>query len=747
MKVLVEVSDPALKAAAVDELTSAGYELQQEAAGAAGAAIVEGKARALKFAKERSDCVVVALVALEEADGIGENIADVVLLPARAGEIATRVRLALERAQSDAAVRARLLATAVQATGDIMEITNPSAVYQYVNPAFTKILGFLPEDVIGQTPAKLIRSEAHEPGYFKRIDETLTAGQVWQGMLVSRNTRGDLVYLETTISPVSNQRGEITHHVAVKRDVTERLKREEALERTNQALSQARDAALAASRSKSEFLANMSHELRTPLNAIIGYSELLKEDAEDDGRSDVVADLERIRSSGAHLLELINDVLDLSKIEAGHMELFVEEFEVGPLLQGIRDTFALRAKDKGITLEFEVPEETPKLRLDKRKLKQVLMNLLSNAIKFTDEGVVALRVTVLDDDEPAIGFEVSDSGIGISEKQQEKLFQPFVQADASTTRKYGGTGLGLSISQRFCEMMGGQIKLTSELNRGSTFHVRLPRRLREHHTIPPSSNPLGAARRILCIDDDASMLELLSRGLTKAGYAVQCVRRGEEGLAIARETPPDLIVLDVVLPGMDGWSVLSALKLDPETNKIPVVMLTIMDQEQLGTTLGAVDYFMKPVDPRILLEAVDRHTGNQRARSGSERPRVLVVEDDEPTRAMLDRTLRRASYDTVTAEHGKQAFLRLAEAPVDMIVLDLMMPEMDGFEFLDRLHQDETLKDIPVLVATAKVLTEAERQQLQRSAQRVIQKNAQPWARLPELIEQHVARLLPPISG
>src|SRR4051812_18341279 len=439
-----------------------------------GVVIVRHAQPADELAKARVKLAVLAVIDPEELDSPHCAIADFVMSGWQPGEL--RARLGRLTALEAPGYRVHLLARAVEYAGDIIELGNTSAVLQYVNPAYTRVLGLKASEAEGKTPAQLVRSGVHPPEFFQEIDRTLSEGRVWSGRLISRNTRGDLVYLDTTLAPVCNESGEVTHHVAVKRDVTERVQREQALEETNRALRQARDAALQASRAKSEFLANMSHELRTPLNAIIGYSELLMEDAEAGAQPELHADLKKIHSSGTHLLSLINDVLDMSKIESGKMDLDVQEFDLRELITSIRDTIEPLAQRQGNQLEIETTKAPEIVSYDQQKLRQVLINLMSNACKFTNGGRVKLEVGL--DGNGWLEFRVSDSGIGMSDEQRARLFRPFVQADSSTTRRYGGTGLGLAISQRLCELMGGRIDVASHPGQGSTFTVRLPEKVR-----------------------------------------------------------------------------------------------------------------------------------------------------------------------------------------------------------------------------------------------------------------------------
>lgn len=390
---------------------------------------------------------------------------------------------------------------------------------------------------------------------------------------------------------------------------------------TQEELLTAKHTAEEASRAKSTFLANMSHELRTPLNAIIGYSEMLDEEARESGRSENVEDLRKIQSAGKHLLSLINDVLDLSKIEAGKMGLHLEDFEVLPLIDEIATTLQPAAAKNSNQIKIHVSENLGFMRADITKVRQILFNLLSNACKFTDHGTIALDLDQNDRD-GYIRFRVSDTGIGISEKQQQNLFFEFSQADASIARKYGGTGLGLAITHRFVQLMRGQISVQSEPGKGSIFTVQLPTQVVLDATKlarPTSANddsPAGSRiyqDTILVIDDDASVRDLMSRSLSKSGFRVVVASNGEEGLRLAKQEKPLVITLDVVMPEFDGWSVLKKLKSDPALAEIPVIIVTIVDNEPMGLDLGAASYLVKPVDRDRLAVLVEKY---RMARSG-----------------------------------------------------------------------------------------------------------------------------------
>jgi CheY-like chemotaxis protein/two-component sensor histidine kinase len=472
----------------------------------------------------------------------------------------------------------------------------------------------------------------------------------------------------------------------------------------------------------------MSHELRTPLNAIIGYSEMLQEDAEDANQPGFVPDLEKIHAAGRHLLALINDILDLSKIEAGKMELYLERFDVRTVLDEVATTIRPLVEQNANRFELQVDDTVQQMHSDATRIRQVLLNLLSNACKFTERGTITLVVRGERDEGAGEGvvLQVRDTGIGMTEDQLQRVFEAFAQAEATTASRYGGTGLGLAISRRFCQMLGGDLSAESEAGTGSTFTVRLPA---EAPTGRPAAAPeppdataaegagAGSAGTVLVIDDDVAVRNLMGRLLQKEGFHVHLADGGEAGLALARQIRPDVITLDVLMPQMDGWAVLTALKADHELAEIPVIMLTIVDEKNLGFALGASEYLTKPIDRERLAAVLKRYAG------ASGRP-VLVVEDDSATRALLRRAAETEGWEVREAENGRAALSRVAEQRPEVILLDLMMPEMDGFEFLEALRAREEWQSIPVLVITAKDLSDEERERLNGGVQRIVLKGA-----------------------
>ena len=496
----------------------------------------------------------------------------------------------------------------------------------------------------------------------------------------------------------------------------------------------AKEKAEEANRSKSVFLANMSHELRTPLTAIIGYSEILEDDAGDMGLDDFLPDLRKIKSAGKHLLGLINSILDLSKVESGKMDLYVESFDLGELISEVASTVAPLMEKNQNSLSVEVPADLGDVRADLTKTRQILFNLLSNASKFTDHGRVGLEVRrEIKDGIEQFVFVISDSGIGMSPEQLGRLFKPFSQADASTSRNYGGTGLGLALCKRFCQFMGGRIEVESELGKGTVFTVSLPADMdparrsssavqkmlesgvwnqQELATVKP-----GEAHLVLVIDDDIAVHDLLRDLLEKEGFRVATAASGEEGMKLAYQLRPAIITLDVYMPDIDGWTVLSTLKADSQLSRIPVIMLSISDQKQKGYAMGA-EYLTKPIDREQLLTVLDRY------RSRGTTPDVLVVDDDPNLRTMVRKLLEEQGCGVREAENGLAALRRIADGAPSLILLDLIMPQLDGFGFLSQMRKDDALRSIPVVVLTAMDIGPEEIERLNGGVERILQKSA-----------------------
>jgi len=521
------------------------------------------------------------------------------------------------------------------------------------------------------------------------------------------------------------------HHgellVLAMEDVTERRRAEEEV-------AKAKEASEMANKTKSLFLANMSHELRTPLNAIVGYSEMLQEEAADQKLDSFVADLEKINASGRQLLGLINDILDLSKIEAGKMELYLEDFDLDSLIDEVAATIAPMVEKNSNQLHIERAGNLAGMHADQTKVRQALFNLLSNAAKFTHHGSITLTAKrERMDDADWIVFCIADTGIGLTPEKIVKLFQDFTQADASTTRKFGGTGLGLALTRRFCQMMGGDVTVSSVPGAGSTFTIKLPAFVHETK-LEPSFNGVVAEAEVvsgldrstdpipepgtcvLVIDDDPTQRDLMRRYLSKEGYCVRSADNGEQGLRLARELLPIAITLDVMMPDMDGWAVLKELKADMTLRDVPVIMLTMVDDTDRGFRLGAADYVTKPVNRRRLSKILKRYSC-----STPECP-ILVVDDDDMVRATMRKMLEKEGCRVTEAENGEIALASMKLDRPSLIFLDLMMPVMNGFDFVERMRHHSEWVNIPIVVVTAAELSGADRRRLNGFVETILTK-------------------------
>jgi PAS domain S-box-containing protein len=586
---------------------------------------------------------------------------------------------------------------------------------------------------LSKQPTWLLDISQEPPGYFSRQESALAFG-LQAGLAIPVQADGQvvalLVFFMTKIGDDADRLVALVGAIATQIGVLMQRKRdEEQIRLVNEELALARDQALEASRTKSTFVANMSHELRTPLNAIIGYSEMLQEDASDLGEMELVADLQKIHRAGKHLLYLINDILDLSKIEAGKMELYNENFDIQALIRDTVTTIRPLLEKNANQLVIECPDDIGSMRSDITRLRQSLFNLLSNACKFTKEGTITVTVERQQRRSGEwIQFAVRDTGIGMTSVQMEKLFQPFTQADSSTTRQYGGTGLGLAICQRLCRMMGGDITVDSEFGQGSTFTIFLPAladRLKSSLPIAPEDATIiqtTTPSSILIIDDDPTVHEVLGRYLHKLGLTVHMAIDGETGVQLAREIQPNAIILDVLLPGMNGWQVLAELKENRETATIPIIMLTIDSGRSTGYAIGATEYFVKPIDRDRLISVV--HYYREQSQLEARDFPVMVVEDDLSIRTMMQRILEREEFTVVCFANGEEALQGFERAAPRLILLDLFMPKMDGFEFVSQLRRSRTIAPTPIVIVTAKDISSEDRRELDGRVQKILQKGS-----------------------
>jgi PAS domain S-box-containing protein len=606
--------------------------------------------------------------------------------------------------------------------------TTPDGRYLLANPALAEIYGYASveelKNGVQEISRQLYVDPDRRPEFIRLMNEQ---NAVWGFESQIYRKDGSVIWISENVRVIRDAAGAALYYEGTVEDITERKRAEAELRR-------AKTAAEEASRSKSQFLANMSHELRTPLNAIIGYSELLREEAEEIGEKGFVADLGKIVKAGKHLLDLINGVLDIAKIEAGKMELHLEAFDAAEMVRDVAATIAPIVERNGNRFVVEVKDDLGAMRTDLIKVRQSLFNLLGNAGKFTENGTVLLgaeRHHGAENGADWLTFRVSDTGVGMTEEQAAKVFQAFTQADASTTRKYGGTGLGLTITREFCRMIGGEALVESRLGKGSTFTLRLPAHFvpdkekeaeaiqLPHVPAPMETAPAADGRPlVLLIDDDETIHDLMRRFLQKEGFALADAQSGSEGLEMARRLRPSVIVLDVMMPTMDGWSVLTRLKQDPLCADIPVVMLTMVNNREMGFALGVDDYMLKPIERSAFISVLHKYANHQPANG------VLVVEDDETTRELLRAMLEKEGLAVTEARNGVEGLARLGAMRPGLILLDLMMPQMDGFEFCQEVKSHPQWQDIPIVVMTAKDVTAEDYERLGNRVGRVLQKGA-----------------------
>ena len=605
----------------------------------------------------------------------------------------------------------------IESNIDALITTDPRGIITDVNKQMEALTGCTRDELIG-APFKdyFTDPERAEAG----IKLVLGESKVTDYELTARARDGKETVVSYNATTFHDRDRKLQGVFAAARDVTERKRYEQSLEQAN--------------RAKSVFLANMSHELRTPLNAILGYSEMLHEQAVERQLDEFGADLERISAAGKHLLALISDILDLSKIEAGKMELFLESFDVAELIDEVASTIRPLVEKNSNTLHIKRAPDLGVMHADQIKVRQGLFNLLSNAAKFTQEGKVTLDAgRERMDDSEWIVFRVTDTGIGLSPEQIVKLFQDFTQADASTTRKFGGTGLGLALTRRFCQMMGGDVTVHSVPGEGSVFTIKLPAVVREAKP-EAAAEAAGAviasaeggggdgtespppASCVLVIDDDPTQRDLIQRFLSKEGFCVRTAAGGEAGLRLARHLRPVAITLDVMRPDMDGWIVLSALKADADLRDIPVIMLTMVDDPKRGFTLGAADYATKPVDRARLSQILKKYTCPHPPCP------VLLVEDDPATREATRAILEKEGWKVSEAENGRVAMECMERERPRLILLDLMIPEMGGFEFASWVRRHPKWRSIPIVVVTAYALSAEERRRLSGYVEKILQK-------------------------
>ncbi|MBN2821573.1 MAG: response regulator [Coriobacteriia bacterium] len=635
---------------------------------------------------------------------------------------------AMERKR--ASIEVRRLSQAIEQSPVAVIITDPSGAIEYVNRKFTELTGYSMAEVKGQNP-RILNSGFTPHNVYKELWETVLAGEPWQGEFINKTKAGLNYYASATISAMRDYSGEISRFISVQEDIT-------TIKQAEEALVTAKMAAEDANRAKSEFLAAMSHEIRTPMNAIIGMGELLEETDLDPRQARYVG---IFKSAGDALLALINDVLDLSKIEAGRFEIDSVRFELEELVERTASVLGVKAREKGLELLFRIEPGTPTNVVgDPDRLRQVLINLMGNAIKFTGEGQVLVSVACERQGIDANGdiqgeyrFSVADTGIGIAPEKLDLVFESFTQADSSTTRQYGGTGLGLTISRRLVELMGGSLRVASEVGEGTTFSFDVPLRIctadaAEGAGLVSELNGL----HVLVVDDNATNRLIVSEMLGRAGVTVDEAPDAMQGLEMTRHavrsgSPYDVIILDNHMPEMSGVHFAEKAKADPEISSTGMIMLSSDQMPETGIALrelGVSDYLTKPVR-RVDLEsavASASHRAREAAREALGQPvsdvpaqgtalRVLVAEDSEDNRFLLEAHLSKTSHEVVMVENGAEAVEAFAASPggFDLVLMDMQMPVMDGYQATRKIREferDSGERHTPVVALTAYALKE-----------------------------------------
>ena len=603
-------------------------------------------------------------------------------------------------------------------------IVTDDGKYLYRNPAHNAMYGYKP----GELPLLSSEMWVHASERQRLLDIFHETGELKDAEVQHHTADG-----RTFWGLMTWQRVEYEGQAALAGwmyDITERKDAEAAIQ-------EARALAEQANQTKSEFLANMSHELRTPLNAIIGYAQILQEDAEDTGQDEMLPDLKKIENAGKHLLGLINDILDLSKIEAGRMEIYLEPVSVPALLDEVRTLTAPLASANGNRVEVSIGPGVESIQADVTKLKQSLLNLVSNACKFTKDGRVTLDVRLSGGGEaPLIVFEVSDSGIGMTPEQQARLFQAFSQADSSTTRKFGGTGLGLAITKRLCNLLGGDVVVSSEEGKGSRFTITLPLLAADNWNAVEGlaqdvSGPEEAAT-ILLIDDDPQVHDLLGQMLNREGYRIEHATSGPDALTMVQKVRPSAILLDIMMPQVDGWTVLSALKRDPDLADIPVIIVSMLDERPLGLSLGAAEFLTKPIDRSRLVDVVKKHAGPAKGV-------VLVVDGDSAQAAQIAQAIGESGRSAEAVPDGRAALEWLgSHARPALMVIDIDAAVHDGFSLLDALRNDEALSGVHQILLADRELTPAETGYLAGMPGTVVSKGEDVAAALVNAMHVHI---------
>lgn len=639
------------------------------------------------------------VIALAQSDGLAAILFDrphllmyMLALPVLlvlAG-LLSHLRIRLVGAQNEIAANSRLLQDILDHSNLSMKVKDLDGRIVRANAMAGKLLGRSPDELIGQS-IDMVATQETAAMVRAHDREVMESGQVTMYEEQVAFLGGNYTLL-TTRFPVTDQNDRVAGMGALSVDITPRIRMEEWLRL-------AKEDAEAANRAKAAFLANMSHELRTPLNSIIGLGELLLEQAQDrpgDGDALSIESLQRVVAAGRHLLALINDILDISRVEAGHIELVPEPVLISSLVETVLSSLKPLADANGNLLVQDIEDDPGMVQIDPMRMRQVLLNLVGNAIKFTRGGTVTVRVQRDQDD---LSIAVIDTGIGITEEQMGKIFKPFEQADRSISRRFGGTGLGLSISRQLITLMQGEIEVASAPGQGSAFTVRLPvgpYQPAGESPAPPDAMPVSEGMStVLVVDDDEDALELMRSMLERIGLHVVTARSGVEALATVRKIRPSVVLLDILLGDMSGWDVLTVLRADPMHVDLPVILCTVTDRDHRIGSLGVIEHLTKPIDRDHLIGLVRRFA---RADGPSA---VLVVDDDDHYREQLAMVLRRESHRVRMAADGEQALQQMRREKPELVLLDLLMPGMDGLAVIAAMRADASLADIQVVLLTA----------------------------------------------
>jgi PAS domain S-box-containing protein len=646
-----------------------------------------------------------------------------------------QLRWRFHRVQQEMRSSVHLLEDIFQHSNLAMKVKDTNGRILRINEAAAKLMGRPAQEILGHTvdvvatpeTAALIRQHDHEVIEGGRI--TACEEQV--------NYLGGSYTLLTTRFPVTNERGTVAGVGVISMDFTQRMHME-------QELRTAKAQAESANQAKSLFLANMSHELRTPLNSIIGLSELTLEQAEEREDNETAETMQRVVNAGRHLLSLINDILDISRIESGRVELHTEVVHVQTLLESVINTMQTLARSNGNKLVLQVAPEVDLACIDATRLRQVLLNLIGNAIKFTRNGEVKVAVSLRDEQ---LHIAVSDTGIGMTGEQLQRIFEPFEQADRSIARRFGGSGLGLTISRQLLGLMRGRIDVSSDIQYGSVFTVTLPiGDIDNAETRPKSlaSEVLAAHGRnpvVLVVDDDPDACSLVRNALQRDGINVISASSGQEALALTRSLRPAVMVLDILLGDMTGWDVLAAIRADPDHAELPVILCTVTDPDQRTGVLGVVEHLTKPFDRDHLSHLVQRFVGAARSSS------LLVVDDDDFYRDSIASVLRQAGHQVDTAPNGEQALDMMRSHPPDLLLLDMVMPGMDGLAVIEAMRVEPTLAPVPIMLVTAADITPEVSRSLYERAVLLVRKGESDLTDVIQRVHQLLDRLQIPTNG